>query len=279
MTAERCSYESCVKVSERVGWSHAATVWVLVGVVVATGACRRLERKAPAASPPASDPDRGAASAAAASPVQPFKLVDGAKNVGLLLFDDVFITEFAAPFDVYHHMGDKMNVFLVGRTMDPVTTYEGVVIYPHFSYATAPPIDVLVVPSGNRSTKADLEDEKFIEYVRTSSQEADYVTSHCWGAFTLAQAGVLKGKEATTFPTSFKEMAGKFPETKVITDRRVVADGNVITSNGGLAAFEGALAVVEKMYGREEADRVAKAMVFAPENVETARALAAAETR
>ena len=80
------------------------------------------------------------------------------KNVGILIFDGLFITEFAAPFDVYKHVGDRVNVFTVGRTRAPIKTYEGVELHPDYGFADAPTIDVLVVPSGLQSTSTDLED-------------------------------------------------------------------------------------------------------------------------
>jgi transcriptional regulator GlxA family with amidase domain len=205
------------------------------------------------------------------APVQPIQLKEGAHNVGILIFNDLFITEFVAPFDVYKHVKDKMNVFLVAPTMDPITSYEGIVIHPHFSFASAPNIDVLVVPSGNQSMTADLEKKEYIDFVKKTAAEADYVTSHCWGAFTLAEAGVLNGKQATTFPTSTRDMAKSYANVNVVEDRRFVEDGNIITSNGGVAAFEAALAVVEKLYGKAEAEKVAAGLVFAPQNLSYAR--------
>ncbi len=43
---------------------------------------------------------------------------------------------------------------------------------------------------------------------------------------------------------------------------RVVVDGNLITSRGPGTAFEFALTLVEKLYGREKADEVAGPMVM-----------------
>lgn len=194
------------------------------------------------------------------------QLKEGAKNVGILLFHDLFITEFAAPFDIYKHTGDKMNVFTVAPTMEPIRTYEGVVLYPDFSFATAPTIDILVVPSGNGSRSSNLQNTTLIDFVRKTARSAEYVTSHCWGAFTLAAAGLLDGLEATTFPSSIAEFQQRFPQVKAVQGKRFVEAGNIITSNGGLAAFEAALFVVEKLYGKEMADTVASGLVFAPEN-------------
>ena len=189
-----------------------------------------------------------------------------AKNVGILIFDGLFITEFAAPFDVYKHVGDRMNVFTVGLTRDPIKTYEGVVLQPDYSVKDSPRIDVLVVPSGAQSTGKDLENKELIGFVKRNAESAKYVTSHCWGAFTLAQAGCLTGRECTTFPTSIDDLQAKFPAVKTRKDERYVVADKFVTSNGGVAAFEAALHVVESLYGKETADKVAAGMVFAGQN-------------
>jgi transcriptional regulator GlxA family with amidase domain len=201
-----------------------------------------------------------------ASPTAAVELKEGAQNVGILLFDDVFITEFVAPFDIYKHTGDKMNVFTVAPTQETIRSYEGVVLQADFSFANAPQIDILVVPSGNQSLTKDLHNTALIDFVRTRAASAQYVTSHCWGAFTLAAAGLLDGRKATTFPSAIAKLQRKFPKVKAVQGKRFVEDGKIITSNGGLSAFEAAVFVVEKLYGSKEADQVSAGLVFAPEN-------------
>ncbi len=200
------------------------------------------------------------------APAAAVELKEGAQNVGILLFNDLFITEFVAPFDIYKHVGKKMNVFTVSQTQDAIRTYEGVTLQADFTFANAPRIDVLVVPSGNGSLTTDLENVAMIDFVRKTASSAQYVTSHCWGAFTLAEAGLLDGREATTFPSAIGKLQRRFPQIKAVKNKRFVEAGNVITSNGGLAAFESALFVVEKLYGAKKAEEVASGLVFAPEN-------------
>ena len=50
----------------------------------------------------------------------------------------------------------------------------------------------------------------------------------------------------------------------------VVVDGNLITSAGGLASYESALYVVEKLFGKDQALSIAAALVFGPSNIEAA---------
>jgi transcriptional regulator GlxA family with amidase domain len=186
------------------------------------------------------------------------------KTVGIFVPKKLFITEATAPYDVYKHTGKRMNVYLIAETMDPVETYEGVKLAPDYTLETAPKIDVLVVPSGLGSMDKDLENKRIVDWIKTRAATAEYVTSHCWGAFALGAAGLLDGREVTTFPgEAFEKLPKLFPKIKrVVKDHRFVRDGNVITSNGGLAAFEASLYVVEQLFGKEEADKVAKGMVF-----------------
>ncbi len=188
------------------------------------------------------------------------------KNVGILIFDGLFITEYSAPFDIYKHVGKEVNVFTVAPKKGAITSYEGVTLQPDYAFGNEPKIDVLVVPSGIHSIDSDLENAAFIGWIQAKAKTAEYVTSHCWGAFSLAKAGLLDGRECTTFPSSIDDLQKKFPSLKARKDQRFVVAGKTVTSNGGLAAYEGALYVVEQLFGREKADGVATGLVFAPQN-------------
>lgn len=55
-------------------------------------------------------------------------------------------------------------------------------------------------------------------------------------------------------------------------DQRVVVDGKLVTSGGGLASYEASLYVVERLFGKEQAAAIARALVFGPSNVSAANA-------
>jgi len=188
------------------------------------------------------------------------------RNVGILIFDGLFITEYTAPFDIYKHVGKEMNVFTVAPRRGAITTYEGVALQPDHVFGQEPRIDVLVVPSGIHSIDTDLDDAALIGWIRARAQTAEFVTSHCWGAFLLAKAGLLDGSDCTTFPSSIDDLQKKFPKIHARKDQRFVVTGKTITSNGGLAAYEAATYVVEQLHGKAKADEVATGLVFAPQN-------------
>ena len=121
------------------------------------------------------------------------ELVDGRYNVGILIMDGVYNTELTAPMDIFQHTifreGIKpMNVFLVAEDLDVVTTFEGMRILPDYGYksGSVPNIDILVVPSAEHHLDTDLENKALIKWVAKTGKKAEYVTSHCDGAFVLA---------------------------------------------------------------------------------------------
>ena len=181
------------------------------------------------------------------------------------------------PFDVYKHAdayatGSTVNTYFVAESMDPITSYYGAKLYPDYTFANAPQADILVVPSGLNSMDTDLENTAMISWVSTQAASAEYVTSHCWGAFTLGGAGLLDGKKATTFPGYFEDLDSQFPAIdQVVTTRRIVHDGNVITSNGGLAAGEASLYVMGLVFGEQLVDNIAYGLVFADQNLQFAK--------
>jgi transcriptional regulator GlxA family with amidase domain len=193
----------------------------------------------------------------------------GPITVGILLLDKPFITEFAGPHDVYHHVpAEKIKVFIVSDTDKEQVTYEGMPFRANYTIANAPKIDVLVVPSGAGSLDADQKNVPVINWIKKAASEAKFITSHCQGAFLLGKAGLLDDKNATTFPTNTGDLQKQYPSCRVQGDRRVVVDGNLITSPGGLASYEASLYVVEQLFGKEQAMTIASALVFGPSNIE-----------
>lgn len=189
-------------------------------------------------------------------------------NVAFLIMDGTYNTELTAPIDMFQHTifhaKPGMKVFTVAKSKKPIRTFEGQRILPDYSYTedNLPKIDVLVVPSAEHHLDTDLEDKALIDFVKKVDKEAKYITSHCDGAFVLAQAGLLDKVACTTFPGDVEKFKKRFPQLNVIDKVWFVHDGKYITSAGGARSFEAALYLVQLLYGKKAADGVAKGLVI-----------------
>ena len=88
-----------------------------------------------------------------------------------------------------------------------------------------------------------------LDFVRRSVRTARRVAAPCIGAFTLAEAGVLDGRRATTHWAFARELQSRFPQLKVEEDRIFIIDGPVWTSAGMSAGIDLALAMVGERPG------------------------------
>ena len=190
-------------------------------------------------------------------------------NACFLIMDGVYNTELTAPYDIFHHTIFRdsirpMNVFTVANTHQAVITFEGLRLLPDFNYLTdsIPRIDILIIPSAEHHLDTDLEDEAMLSFVKEAAEEAQYVTSHCDGAFVLAKAGLLDKAACTTFPSDIPVMRDMFPQLDVRDSVLFVHDGKFITSAGGAKSFEAALYLTEIMYGKKRAKELAKGLVI-----------------
>jgi transcriptional regulator GlxA family with amidase domain len=189
--------------------------------------------------------------------------------VGILVFDDVEVLDFAGPFEVFSRTrlvpgvdsrrsdeSAPFRVFTVARTREPVTAIGGLRVIPHYSFKDVPPIQLLLVPGGF-GTRALLHDHETLDWIRAAASGARQVTSVCTGALLLARAGLLEGRRATTHWAALVLLGSLEAGVKVERDARVVDDG-VITSAGVAAGLDMSFHVVAKLCGREVAEETAR---------------------
>jgi transcriptional regulator GlxA family with amidase domain len=186
---------------------------------------------------------------------------DARKTVGILIFDDVEVLDFAGPFEVFSRTRTvagadsrrtddtaPFEVFTVARTRDAITAIGGLAVVPRYSWVDAPAIDILVIPGGF-GTRSLLNDAATLGWIGEAAARARQVTSVCTGALLLAKVGLLQGKRATTHWAGLELLGSIDPTIQVLRDRRVVHDG-VFTSAGVSAGIDMSFAVVEQICGR-----------------------------
>jgi transcriptional regulator GlxA family with amidase domain len=101
-----------------------------------------------------------------------------------------------------------------------------------------------------------------IQLIRHAHSHCRRIAATCYGAFVLAEAGLLDGRRATTHWIRARELRDRYPKVRVEEDRIFVADGPVWTSAGMTAGIDLALALIEQDLGREVARTVARRLVL-----------------
>lgn len=186
------------------------------------------------------------------------------RNVAVLIFPGVQIIDYTGPWEVLGHAtvdGQRaFHIYSVAAKAGPITTSMGMSVNPTYTFADAPKADVLVVPGGG--VDSQLENAALIDWIRQSAKSAEVVLSVCNGAFFLARAGLLDGLEATTFAGMIDDLQSAAPRAKVVRDKRFVDNGKIVTAAGLSSGIDGALHVIEKLYGKGAAQVAAVGLEY-----------------
>jgi transcriptional regulator GlxA family with amidase domain len=191
--------------------------------------------------------------------------MDPSRRVVLVGFDDVQSLDLIGPNEVFavaarlSEGAYSTEIVAPGRS---IRSWSGVRIEADKTIAGCRgPIDTLVV-AGGEGVRAAQEDERLIAWLRRTAPRTRRVASVCTGAFLLARAGLLNGREATTHWSECRDLARLYPDVRVQSDPIFVRSGNVYTSAGVTAGIDLALALVEEDLGPKVARDVARWLVL-----------------
>jgi transcriptional regulator GlxA family with amidase domain len=123
------------------------------------------------------------------------------------------------------------------------------------------PIDTLVL-AGGPGSECGSYDPHFIAWIVQAAAQSRRVASICTGAFLLAEAGLLNGKQAVTHWSFCDRLAREYPDVVVRPEPIYLRDGSVYTSAGITAGIDLSLALVEEDHGHETALKIARFLVM-----------------
>jgi 4-methyl-5(b-hydroxyethyl)-thiazole monophosphate biosynthesis len=118
--------------------------------------------------------------------------------------------------------------------------------------------DLVVLPGGMPGAAKLRDSADLIRILKRQREKQGLYGAICASpAVVLEQHGLLEGRQATCHPNFIKKLSNKD-----FVDSRVVMDGNCLTSRGPGTAVEFALALVERLYGKDKREAVAGPMVI-----------------
>jgi putative intracellular protease/amidase len=181
------------------------------------------------------------------------------KRVAIMIFPGVQIIDYTGPYEVFGQAG--FQVFTVAANPNTLTTNMGMRVTPNYTFANCPKPDVIVLPGGSVPDKAKPDDVQ-VAWIKQMVRSTPRIMSVCNGAFWLANAHLLDGKEATTFYGALVRLQSKFPKIHVDGSKRFADNGQIMCTAGLSSGIDGALRVVEKMKGLGFAKSVALGMEY-----------------
>lgn len=183
-------------------------------------------------------------------------------TIGIVIFPQVEELDFIAPFEVLSYINkiqsNSTKVLLVASSLEPVHAFNGLRVLPDVTFEECPSLDILLFPGGKGRT-AWMKKPMIQQFIQTRYEALTYLTSVCTGAFFLAEAGMLLGKEATTYHSAFDELA----EYGVnVVSSKVVHDGKIITAGGVSSGLELGFYLLRELFGITLAQEVAEKIEY-----------------
>lgn len=194
--------------------------------------------------------------------------MDKAWRVGILLFNEVEVLDFAGPFEVFSlaAIPDRQEkpfvVATVSETGEWIRARTGLRVKPEYSFASAPAFDILIIPGGYGAEEIEIHNAPVLEWIKREQSKVFILASVCTGAFLLAKAGILDGKKATTHWLDIDRLAAEFPAVLVQRNVKYVDEGAVITAGGISAGITMSFYILKKLVGEEVALATARRMEY-----------------
>ena len=148
-----------------------------------------------------------------------------------------------------------IDVVTAGLDEQPVKASRGMVLVPDTTLdeALKKEYDMVVLPGGLPGADHLNNDQRIQNLLKQMASKGKYTAAICAAPKVLASAGLLSGKQATSFPGVLEALN---LSDVTLSQQPVVTDGKVVTSRGPGTAMDFALDLIEKLSGKQKRDEV-----------------------
>ena len=148
-----------------------------------------------------------------------------------------------------------ITVTTCGLDEQPVKASRGITIIPDTSIDKVlnKSFDLIVLPGGLPGADHLRDNAQIQTLIKKQAANNKYVAAICAAPKALAQAGILEGRTATSFPGV---LAALDNTSITISENAVEIDGNIVTSRSAGTAMEFALSLIELLKGKEKREEV-----------------------
>ncbi|MEP1446779.1 MAG: helix-turn-helix domain-containing protein [Paraglaciecola sp.] len=196
-------------------------------------------------------------------------------KVTILGFDQAYASAITGALDLFALAGvtwQRMqgqqpspffDVQLASIKKRPVRCINQLLINSHVAIEDVAHTDLLLIPTiGGEIVNVINHNRGLLAHIQKHFENHSDIASNCSGAFLLAEAGLLDGKEATTHWGYASLFKSRYPEVNLCAEKMITSAQNIYCSGGGMAWFDLALMLIERYCGHDVATTTAKAHVI-----------------
>jgi transcriptional regulator GlxA family with amidase domain len=187
-------------------------------------------------------------------------------RIAILAYEGFDELDALGPYEVLRNAasgGADVEVLLVtDRPAERVTGAHELTVEPQGTLADGG-FDLVIVPGGGwydraaAGAYAEVERGELPARLRQIHEAGTTVAAVCTGGMLVGAAGLARGRPATTHHLAIEELRA---QGAAVTDARVVDDGDLLSCGGVTAGIDLALWIVEREWGNQLADGIARAM-------------------
>lgn len=191
------------------------------------------------------------------------------QHLGIFIFDEVEVLDFAGPFEVFSVASQLSNYELLkvstfGTTDGLIRTKNRLQVKPDLGFNQLPYLDFLVIPGGD-GTKKVIQEPSTLSVLKSLTLKSRWTISVCSGSRILGKTGFLDEKPYCTHREVFDSMKEIVPSGVPKPDLRFVqSDEKIWTAAGISAGIDLALHLVKKSFGAKLALETANYMEYWP---------------
>jgi transcriptional regulator GlxA family with amidase domain len=182
-------------------------------------------------------------------------------QVAYLLYDRFTALDITGPHEVLNSVPGNDSIFVAEEAGPVRNESDTLSLVADASIDEVRSPDVVVVPGGF-GTRALLEHEPLLDWLRQAHETSAWTTSVCTGSLLLAAAGLLDGAPATTHWLA-RDLLAELGAKPV--NERVVESGKIVTAAGVSSGIDMALHLVRTINGKEVAQAVQLGIEYDPE--------------
>jgi transcriptional regulator GlxA family with amidase domain len=191
------------------------------------------------------------------------------KTIAFVTYPGLTLLDLVGPITTFYALtmgllstSRQYRTVSVAERVEPIDSNTPMALIPDKAFEEVPAPFALIVPGGGVNALKAMGNERILDYLRFAAHGAEIVGSVSTGAFLLAAAGLLEGRQATTHP-SYGELLQRLGANYVRSNW--VEDGRFITAAGVSGGIDMALYLVAKLKNEREAKSIQTVIEYDPQ--------------